>query len=84
VNKISGYILATKTLRTKRIVRITNHKTHKNRTYNTLYKHLHECKRRVGVVRTGYDVPKNPVFMRVCGHRPNWRIGFATLLQQMK
>ena len=52
VNKISGYILATKTLRTNRIIRITNHKTHKNRTYNTLYKHLHECKRRVWIIHT--------------------------------
>lgn len=46
VNKISGYILATKTLWTKRIVRITNHKTHIKRIDNTLYKHLYECKRR--------------------------------------
>ena len=38
---------------------------------------------RVGVVRTGYEVPKNPVFMRVYGHFPNWRIGFATLLQHV-
>ena len=50
VNKISGYILATKTLWTKRIVRITNHKTHIKRIDNTLYKHLYECKRRVRIV----------------------------------
>lgn len=37
----------------------------------------------MGVVRTGYDVPKTPVFMRVYGHRPNYRIGFATLLQHV-
>lgn len=40
-------------------------------------------KKREGVVRTGYEVPKNPVFMRVYGHFPNWRIGFATLLQHV-
>lgn len=39
--------------------------------------------KRVRVVRTGYEVPKNPVFMRVYGHFPNWRIGFATLLQHV-
>lgn len=46
VNKISGYILATKTLRTKRIVRMINHKTHIKRIDNTLYKRSYECKRR--------------------------------------
>lgn len=46
MNKNSGYILATKTLRTNRIVRIINHKTHIKRTNNTLYKRLYECKRR--------------------------------------
>ena len=48
--KNSGYILATKTLRTKWIVRIINHKTHIKRTDNTLYKCSHECKRRVWIV----------------------------------
>lgn len=47
VNKNSGYILATKTLRTKQIIRIINHKTHKKRTNNTFYERSHECKRRV-------------------------------------
>lgn len=46
MNKNSGYILATKTLRTNRIVRIINRKTHIKRTNNTLYKRLYECKRR--------------------------------------
>lgn len=50
VNKISGYILATKTLRTKRIVRMINHKTHIKRIDNTLYKRSYECKRRVSIV----------------------------------
>ena len=49
MNKNSGYILATKTLRTNRIVRIINHKTHIKRTNNTLYKRLYECKRRVRI-----------------------------------
>lgn len=47
VNKISGYILATKTLRTKWIVRIINYKTYKKRIDNTLYKRLYKSKRRV-------------------------------------
>lgn len=47
MNKNSGYILATKTLRTKRIVRIINHKTRIKRINNTFYEHSHECKRRV-------------------------------------
>ena len=39
---------------------------------------------RVGVIGTGYEVPKNPVFMRVCGHYPNGQIVFATFLQHLE
>lgn len=53
MNKNSGYILATKTLRTNRIVRIINHKTHIKRTNNTLYKRLYECKRRGRLYQAG-------------------------------
>lgn len=53
VNKISGYILATKTLWTKRIMRIINHKTYTQRINNIFYEHLHECKRRVCKVALG-------------------------------
>lgn len=38
----------------------------------------------VGVIGTGYEVPKNPVFMRVCGHYPNGQIVFATFLQHLE
>lgn len=58
MNKNSGYILATKTLRTNRIVRIINHKTHIKRTNNTLYKRLYECKRRVRIVETFEAIEK--------------------------
>ena len=37
----------------------------------------------MGVVKKGYDVPKNPVIMRVCGHPPNSQIIFATFLQHV-
>ena len=57
VNKISGYILATKTLRTKRIVRMINHKTHIKRTNNTLYKRSYECKRRVRIKYKSQEMP---------------------------
>ena len=56
VNKISGYILATKTLQTKRIMRITNHKTHVKRINNTLYKRLYECKRRVWIKKLSSEI----------------------------
>lgn len=42
------------------------------------------CRERVGVIGTGYEVPKNPVFMRVCGHCPNGQIVFATFLQHLE
>lgn len=57
MNKNSGYILATKTLRTNRIVRIINHKTHIKRTNNTLYKRLYECKRRVRIKYMSQEMP---------------------------
>lgn len=45
MNKNSGYILATKKLRMKWIVRIINCKIGKKRTNNTLYKRSYECKK---------------------------------------
>lgn len=36
------------------------------------------------MIGTGYEVPKNPVFMRVCGHCPNGQIVFATFLQHLE
>jgi len=61
VNKISGYILATKTLRTKRIVRMINHKTHIKRIDNTLYKRSYECKRRVSIASRVLNI-----FVAIC------------------
>lgn len=37
----------------------------------------------MGVDYTGCDVPKKPVFMRVCGHHPNCQTDFATFLQHI-
>ena len=74
MNKNSGYILATKTLRTNRIVRIINHKTHIKRTNNTLYKRLYECKRRVRIVAEIYlEMRKQvgddfPIIVRLSGN----------------
>ena len=35
------------------------------------------------MIPLGFDVPKTPVFMRVCGLRQNCRSVFATLLQHV-
>ena len=71
VNKISGYILATKTLRTKRIVRMINHKTHIKRIDNTLYKRSYECKRRVRIISKVEKVLYSRAFFNVSSGAEN-------------